>query len=106
MHHLRNAFNNRACRSSMQYIVHAHPTHVATRFVMSIKMASTAASVSDTDIATKLPGGDCEKYKVDTIITPHTCARGKAIGFVCHLSSVVCRLSARKLPDLEIWASK
>ena len=28
------------------------------------------------------------------IITPRTCARGKAIGFVCRLSSVVCRLSS------------
>ena len=38
------------------------------------------------------------------IFSPRTCTRGKAIGFVCHLS--VCLSSPQKSPDLEIQASE
>ena len=40
------------------------------------------------------------------LITPHTCARGKAIGFVCHLSLSVVSTKIATSRDPGIWATR
>ena len=51
----------------------------------------------------KLVAIDC--IVVCMIVTPCACTRGKAIGFVCHLSSVVISKKIATSLDLGIWAT-
>ena len=64
--------------------------HFNPKFPLLFPFDASAYSISAI-LAHKMPNGS------EQLIIPCTCARGKAIGFVCcHLSS------ARKSPDLKI----